>query len=158
MLRAVIVCLSLGGLALGGCATPEAQLSAAGTTRADVVRVLGEPKETWKLADGGELLLYPTGPLGTRTYRAEIAQDGRVREFAQTLNERGFSRLRIGATEEEVRKLYGKPALVTPFDRRQETGWDYRYVDQWGYPAVFHVVFDASRLVKQTMTVRIDGD
>ena len=53
-----------------------------------------------------------------------------------------FNGIRLGMTEREVERLLGRPDQTMRFSP-QAIAWDYRYMDTWGYFAVFSVTFDA---------------
>ena len=53
-----------------------------------------------------------------------------------------FAAIRVGMTQPEVERLLGRPDETMRFSR-DAIAWDYRYMDTWGYFAVFSVTFDA---------------
>lgn len=54
-----------------------------------------------------------------------------------------FARVQPPMTMGEVRALLGPPDETMAFPRSSTVAWDYRYMDTWGYFAVFSVTFDA---------------
>ena len=98
---------------------------------------------------------YPTGPMGRHTSLAEFDAGGRLLNFVDVLNDRGFARLDTGkSNQEDVRRLFGPPYRVIPFALKRVTAWDYRFTDAWLYPAVFSVIFNDRGVVVQTMQQR----
>lgn len=55
-----------------------------------------------------------------------------------------FQAIRVGMQQEDVRRLLGPPDDSMPFSHSNTVAWDYRYMDTWGYFAVFSVTFDAA--------------
>ena len=74
------------------------------------------------------------------------------------LNDDMLREIRPGQTREEVERLIGPPVRTMHFARLDHTAWDYRYVDTWGYPAVFSVTFDARGLVVSKISQRIERE
>ena len=67
-----------------------------------------------------------------------------------------FAAIRIGMTNDEVRRALGPPDDTMTFSRTT-VAWDYRYQDTWGYFAVFSVTFDAGRAVSRISIRTNDG-
>lgn len=72
------------------------------------------------------------------------------------LNDDILQEIRTGQTREEVARVIGPPVQTMHFPRLDHTAWDYRYVDTWGYPAVFSVTFDAQGRVVSKISQRIE--
>jgi hypothetical protein len=53
-----------------------------------------------------------------------------------------FSAVRLGMSQQEVERMLGRPDETMRFSR-DAISWDYRYMDTWGYFAMFSVTFDA---------------
>ena len=53
-----------------------------------------------------------------------------------------FGGVRLGMSQQEVVRLIGRPDETMRFSR-DAVSWDYRYMDTWGYFAMFSVTFDA---------------
>jgi hypothetical protein len=51
---------------------------------------------------------------------------------------------------EQVRKMLGKPMKVTPYALKQQTHYDWRYLNPPGAVMVFTVVFDQNLQVVST--------
>ena len=60
-------------------------------------------------------------------------------------------------TEQDILRMIGPPGKTMPFPLSNTHAWDYRYVDTWGYTAVFSVTFDARGVVLSKLTTRIEG-
>ena len=58
-------------------------------------------------------------------------------------SDKAFTRIELGMTQPEVRRLLGEPDGTMPFSRSRTLAWDYGYQDTWGYFAVFSVTFDS---------------
>jgi len=135
-------------LAAAGCA--NFQSLAPGMPEQQVKARVGAPSETWKSPGGGEVWEYPLGPSGRQTYMVALGSDRTVVEVRQVLSEEYFSRIRVGMSREDVRRLLGRPAEIATFPRRNEDIWTWRYLAQ-ATPMLFHVTFDGtSQAVKTT--------
>lgn len=110
-----------------GCA----QLGTVGlSTEAEVRARLGTPGMSWAEPDGGKLLEYSGQPNGTFAHLIAIGPDGRVREIRQAFTEDNFRRVVAGLTQDEVRRLLGKPEEIVRFRLRpDEEVWTWRIVD-----------------------------
>lgn len=144
------------GLILSGCASYDGRGLKPGMASADEVRrTMGEPALRWSEADGGSLWAYPRGPAGYHTFMVRLDAKGSLSSIEEVLNERGFSRIRIGkSNKDEVLKLIGPPWRETYFGSRKELAWDYRFLDAWAFSSQFHVVFDDAGVVRMTMQQR----
>ena len=78
-----------------------------------------------------------------------IGTDGRMSALRQVLTPENFARIRPGMAMEDVRKLLGKPAKVTPYPLKRETEWDWRWLQPPNTPMVFTAVMnDDQRVVR----------
>src|SRR5436309_9458224 len=104
-------------LALAACLAGCANLTAvsSGMPAQQVQAKLGAPETVRKNADGSEVWEYPGGPLGKQTYMVTLGSDRAVREVRQVLNDEYISRLRVGMSREEVRRLVGRPGEIGVF-------------------------------------------
>jgi hypothetical protein len=145
------------GLLLGACAAYDGSSLRAGVSSdADVRSVMGAPGAEYQAADGTTRLVYPHGPLGTQTYIVNVGLDGRVRDVTQALQDGTFYGIHAGLIERDILEMIGPPGEKMHFPRSNTTAWDYRYVDTWGYPAVFSVTFDADGVVVSKISRRIE--
>lgn len=152
----------IGGLAAAlllatGCATTALlNLQPGRSTEADVRRALGEPALTLPAGEGGRQLVYPTGPLGTQTWMAFLASDGRLVRLDQALSEDNMRRVGTGITSDEVLRIIGPPYRRTDFPNLGQVAWDYRTQDPWGYYVEYSVMVDRRGIVASTVSVRLD--
>ncbi len=147
-----------GALLLAGCASYSGYGLVPGTaTAADVRRTMGEPAQVCALAGGGYNWVYPRGPGGLHTFDVQLDKDGVLRSIENVLEERGFARVEPGkSTRQDILCIFGPPYVETYFPRRKELVWDYRFLDAWGYPSQFHVLYDDAGIVTTTMQIRED--
>ena len=118
---------------------------------------MGAPESVWKNADGSEVWEYPQGPLGTRTYMVALGPDRAVREVRQVLDEETISKLRVGMSRDEVRRLVGKPRDVGYSGRTDEEIWSWVYREWQVRKMELHVQFDRpSGTVKGISRFQVD--
>ena len=67
-----------------------------------------------------------------------------------------FGRVRPGMSRDEAQQVLGAPAEKMSFPRNGTESWDYRFVDTWGYTALFSVIFGADGRVTGTVTQRLN--
>ena len=142
-----------------GCASYSgAGLTPGTATEGDVRQAMGAPSNVLDNRDGGRRLVYPRGPLGTATFMADIGADGRLTAIRQVLNDDVFYRIQPGMTQDEVLYTIGPPGQTMGFPRTGNYAWDYRFVDTWGYVAIFSVTFDRNGIVVSKISQRIERD
>ena len=148
----------LATLALAsGCATYSGSGIQPGAPEAQVLSVMGPPAMEMRDPDGTRHLYYPKGPLGNHTYVADIGANGALDgEIRNVLGDGVFNGIRPGMTSDEVLRRIGPPREKAHFARSNQTSWDYKYQDAWGYEAIFSVTFDASGIVVSKFSKRID--
>jgi len=105
--------------------------------------------------DGMRLLYYPRGPLGNQTYVATLNSGGALVEVRNVLSDGTFNAIRPGMTEAQVLLMIGPPREKDFFSNLQQTAWDWKYLDAWGYESIFSVMFDKSGIVVSKFTKRI---
>ena len=146
-------------LVLASCAAYDGYpLRAGASTESEVRSVMGTPALEMPTNDGAKELYYPRGPLGGQTYIAEVGRDGVLRGVRQVLKDDIFYRIQPGMTQDEVLRMIGPPRERAHFPRQNQTAWDYKYVDNWGYPAIFSVMFDANGVVVSKFSRRIERE
>jgi hypothetical protein len=151
----IAVCLCLASL-LAACASYDGRgLRPGVATEAEVRGLMGPPAIEVAAVDGGKHLAYPRGPLGTTTFIADVGQDGILRGVRQVLNDDTFNGIRPGLTREDVLRRIGPPGETMQFSLSGNTAWDYRFVDTWGYIAVFSVTFNPGGIVVSKISRRI---
>ncbi|MDF3832494.1 hypothetical protein P3W85_05980 [Cupriavidus basilensis] len=116
----------------------------------DVRRQAGRPEIVWEEEGGGRRLEYPRGPEGATTWMVTIGADGTVRVIEQVLSAEHFARVRAGMSQDDIRRLLGKPTKVEAFALKQEEVWGYRWWESAQEKAFFNVHFDAGGKVTHT--------
>lgn len=120
----------MGMLSLPGCDPQNIkELEEGLSTEADVRARFGEPERIWAEPDGSRTFEYNRQPAGSRNYMITIGTDGRMSALRQVLAPHNFEKIRPGMDEEQVRRMLGKPAKITPYQLKQETDWDWNYID-----------------------------
>jgi hypothetical protein len=138
-----------------GCAGPG---SFVGRAEADLRAGMGPPLAEYRNPDGSRTLAYSYGQFSGQTYLADVDGTGSVRGVRQVLVEENFARLQPGMTRDEVLRLIGPPVDSMAFPRRAEISWEYRFIDTWGYRALFYVNLDERGIVVSKLTRRIEND
>lgn len=145
--------LLLAALLLGGCDVQRiSELEEGLSTEADVRQKFGNPEAVWDGAGGARIFEYNRQPAGQRNYQITIGPDGKMAALRQVLTPANFARVQSGMTTDEVRRLLGKPAKVTPFDRVGEIHHDWRYLEPPNTARVFTVVFSPDGRVVRTLS------
>jgi hypothetical protein len=144
-------------LALVACdAQRISELEEGVATEADVRTRFGEPEKVWDAPNGGRTFEYSRQPAGHKNYMITIGTDGKMSALRQVLTADNFAKVQSGMMMEDVRKLLGKPMKVTPYALKNETHYDWRYLD--GVNAsdskIFTVVFNADLRVVSTGSTR----
>ncbi len=141
-------------LALAGCDQQAIkELEEGVATEADVRARFGEPEKIWDAPDGGRTFEYNRQPAGHRNYMITIGADGKMSALRQVLTPQNFAKVQPGMMMEEVRKMLGKPARITPFERQGEVAYDWRYLESPNTHMVFTVFFDRDYRVLRTGSV-----
>jgi len=140
-------------LAVAGCdAQRISELEEGVATEADVRAKFGEPEKVWDAPDGARIFEYNRQPAGHRNYMITVGADGRMSALRQVLTPANFAKVQPGMAMEEVRKLLGKPAKVTPFELKREVHYDWRYLDAPNTSMLFTVVFNTDYRVVRTQS------
>jgi hypothetical protein len=138
--RALLLLLPI--LFAAGCASFSAINP--GASGQQVEKLVGAPASVWKNADGSEVWEYPQGPLGVETYMVTLGPDHAVREVRQVLSDETISKLHVGMSRDEVRRLLGKPRDIGFSSLNDEEIWSWRY-REWGVRNMeLYVQFDRS--------------
>ncbi|WP_431095273.1 outer membrane protein assembly factor BamE domain-containing protein [Polaromonas aquatica] len=143
-----------------------AELEEGVATEADVRARFGEPEKIWEAADMAETPLpgaaaapgartfeYNRQPQGQVNYMITIGADGKMSALRQVLTPQNFAKVQPGMRMEQVRKMLGKPMKVTPYALKQETHYDWRYLNPPSTARIFTVVFDRDLRVVSTGSV-----
>jgi outer membrane protein assembly factor BamE (lipoprotein component of BamABCDE complex) len=171
--RLLIVAVLAASLALAGCDDQQGQravqklkeffnavkpdalllkgLTPGVTTEAQIRSQMGKPETERTFTDGSKRLEYPRGPQGLNTYMVDIDRDGKLQAITQVLTAANFAKIQLGMSEDEVRRLLGKPGQVAVFPLKPETVWSWKWreggVTEEG---IFNVHFDAFHRVYTT--------
>ena len=157
-------------LGLVGCdAQRVAELEEGVATEADVRARFGVPEKIWDAADmastplpgaaaapGARTFEYNRQPAGMANYMITVGPDGKMSALRQVLNPSNFAMVLPGMPMEQVRKMLGKPMKVTPYALKQQTHYDWRYLNPPSTAMVFTVVFDQNLQVVSTASVDDD--
>lgn len=121
------------------------------TTEAEIRSQMGRPETERVYTDGSKRLEYPRGPMGNETYMVDIDANGRFTAATQVLTAATFAKIRPGMTEDEVRRLLGKPTEVARYPLKPETVWSWRWLeDGVNQDAFFNVHFGPDGIVYTT--------
>ncbi|MDH6591021.1 hypothetical protein M2165_000910 [Variovorax sp. TBS-050B] len=147
-LRATLLAAALAGLA--GCDPQRiGELEEGVSTEADVRARFGEPENIWDAPGNGRVFEYNRQPQGQKNYMITIGPDGKMSALRQVLTPENFAKVQPGMAMEDMRKLLGKPAKVTPYALRREYEWEWRWVQPPNSPMVFTAVLnDDQRVVR----------
>ena len=148
--RTLAVGLSL--LVLAGCDPQRiSELEEGVSTEADVRARFGTPEAVREAPGGGHTLEYNRNPAGHQNYMITIGADGRMSALRQVLHPGTFAKVRPGMSMEEVRRMLGRPALQD-FPLRQQSAWDWRWMDPPNTSMLFTVWFDRDLRVVSSQT------
>ena len=122
------------------------------STEADVRDRFGAPDNVWDEPGGARTFEYNRQPAGQVNYMITIGPDGRMTAVRQVLTPENFARVSPGMGMDEVRRLLGKPAKVTPYELKRETWADWRFGQAPNQALVFTVVYGPDHMVLRTQT------
>lgn len=122
------------------------------STEADVRDRFGIPENVWDEPGGARTLEYNRQPAGQVNYMITIGPDGRLTAVRQVLTPENFARVQPGMRMDEVRRLLGKPAKVTPYALKNETWAEWRFLKPPGEAQMFSVVHGPDHVVLRTQT------
>lgn len=136
----------IGVSLLAACAHPD--LLKAGMTRQELEQRFGVPAAMRHDA-GGDVLIYSSAPLGQRASAAHLDAQGRVASVEPLLNTEHFATIKVGDwNQHDVLTHFGTPAEISR--TRNYDVWSYRYRENETWDSLFHVMFDAAGIVRQT--------
>lgn len=132
-----------------------------GDSEQDLIAKRGQPAHRYK--DGGDQLLeYPLGPWGQKTYMARVGPDGKVISFEQVLTNQKFASIKVGeSTKEDVLRTVGSPVETSYLSLTDLEVWSYPYKESGVWNSVMHVHFDKSGVVRKMLNgpdLRFDPD
>lgn len=122
------------------------------STEADVRARFGMPENIWDGPGGERIFEYNRQPAGHQNYMISIGPDGRMTALRQVLHPGNFAKVQPGMMMEDVRKLLGKPMKRATYSLKNETAWDWRYLQPPNTFMVFTVWFDPDYRVLRTST------
>ena len=129
-----------------------------GRPEADLRSAMGPPLGEFANPDGSRTLAYSHGVYSGQTFLAEVDPAGTVRGVRQVLGEDNFQRVEPGMTRDDILRLIGPPVDSMSFPRKREISWEYRFIDAWGYRALFYVNFDERGIVVSKLTRRLENE
>lgn len=148
---ATVAALATSVFALLGCDQQKIDTLEEGlSTEIDVRKAFGEPMTIWPEPDGSRTFEYPRQPMGQRNYMITIGSDGVMTALRQVLTPHVFEQIQPGMTQEQVRRMLGKPAQRMTYQLKQETDWDWNWIDPPNQEMEFTVTFGANGTVKKS--------
>ena len=149
---AALAAAAISTLALVGCDEQKIkELEEGLSTEADVRAQFGEPERVWSEEDGSRTFEYNRQPAGAKNYMITIGTDGKMSALRQVLAPHVFAKIVPGMDEHEVRRMLGKPAKMMTFKLKQETDWDWNYIDPPNREMQFTVTFGPDGRVLRTL-------
>jgi hypothetical protein len=145
--------LLVAALGLAACDSKNiGELEEGVSTEADVRARFGQPENIWEApgAAGSRVFEYNRQPAGQKNYMITIGPDSKMSALRQVLTPENFARVKPGMMMEDLRKLLGKPAKVTPYALKRETEWEWRWVQPPNSPMVFTATLDDDQRVARS--------
>jgi hypothetical protein len=118
---------ALSVLVLYGCSGYAPHNTMLGSSRDQVIQVMGKPAIEISIPEG-HVMQYPRGPFGKHTYFVHLNPDDKVIRWTQVLVEKNFARIRPGMHRDEVVATIGESKAVFGLARDRGYVWNYRYV------------------------------
>ena len=151
---AALAAATLSLLVLAACDPQRiSELKEGVSTEADVRDRFGAPENVWDEPGGARTFEYNRQPAGQVNYMITIGPDGRMTALRQVLTPETFARVSPGMRMDEVRRLLGKPAKRMTFDLKQETDWDWNWIDPPNREMIFTATFGPDGRVKRSGSV-----
>lgn len=151
----MLTAVALGAAGLVGCDQQKIDKLEEGlSTEADVRAEFGEPAYVWNEPDGSRTFEYNRQPAGHRNYMVTIGADGKMASLRQVLAPHMFEKIQPGMTDEQVRRMLGMPAKRMRFALKQETDWDWKWIDPPNREMIFTVTFGDDGRVKRSASVQ----
>ena len=149
---AALAAAAISALALVGCDEQKIkELEEGLSTEADVRAQFGEPERVWSEEDGSRTFEYNRQPAGAKNYMITIGTDGKMSALRQVLAPHVFAKIVPGMDENAVRRMLGKPAKMMTVKLKQETDWDWNYIDPPNREMQFTVTFGPDGRVLRTL-------
>ena len=108
------------------------------------------------LADGATRLFFVQSIHEMNTRAVDLDAAGKVIRDVRVLTDERLGVMRSGITSEAVMAEIGPPYRKIVFERQNQTAWDYRYRDNWGYIVEFSVMLDTNNIVVSKVSRRIE--
>ncbi|MFX1672662.1 outer membrane protein assembly factor BamE [Paraburkholderia sp. A2WS-5] len=99
------------------------------STVEDVRRQAGKPEMVWEDDDGAQRLEYPRGPNGLTTWMLDFDANGKLVAMTQALTAGNIAQVVPGMTQDEVRRLLGKPATIAKYALSHEEVWSWHWAE-----------------------------
>ena len=125
--------------------TRLARLTEGESTEEDVRQLFGVPAAT-RTGAVGKGLVYPLGPEGPHTLLLKIDANGKYQGRENLLTRDNFNRVAAGQNGSDVRALLGPPGRTEKYALKQQTAWEWRFLDG-NNTRIFVVMFDAAGAV-----------
>ncbi|SAL73572.1 lipoprotein [Caballeronia terrestris] len=128
------------------------------TTEAEIRNQMGEPETARTFTDGSRRLEYPRGPAGTTTYMVDLDANGRFVAATQVLTAENIAKVRPGMSQDEVRRLLGKPTTVAEYPLKKERVWSWHW-EEGGVTrdAMFNAHFGPDGILTTTSRSEAEG-
>ncbi|MFT3812062.1 MAG: outer membrane protein assembly factor BamE [Acidovorax sp.] len=123
------------------------------STEVDVRDRFGAPDNVWQEADGSHTLEYNRQPMGHQNYMITIGPNGKMTALRQVLAPHNFEKVQPGMDQETIRRMLGMPAKRMTFQLKQETDWDWNWIDPPTREMVFTVTFGPDGRVKRSGSI-----
>jgi hypothetical protein len=134
------------------------QLRVGISSRADVLRLMGQPESSRKQESGpwagAEVLDYSGQPEGTQNWQVVVGTDDLVKEVRELLTPENFAQVFPGMRLDEVRALLGKPAKVNAYALSPHRFVEWRYLQPPNEVMVFTVEVDPQQRVVKAQSGR----
>lgn len=141
------VIILLSALFLSACAAYSPSNRMLGSSREQVIQIMGESYTELK-TPVGKVLIYPRGPFGKHTYFVYLNRNGIMESWAQVLDEKNFDRIKMGMSRDEVIATIGESKDTFGLGRDRGYVWNYRYVNSFCF--WFQIEFAGDDTVRST--------
>jgi outer membrane protein assembly factor BamE (lipoprotein component of BamABCDE complex) len=128
------------------------------TTEAQIRDQMGKPETERTFTDGSKRFEYPRGPAGTTTWFVDLDSNGRFVSATQVLTAANIAKVRPGMTQDEVRRLLGKPTTIAEYRLKKERVWSWHWLeDGVNRDAMFNAHFGPDGTVVTTSRSEAEG-
>lgn len=145
------LCALIAALGLPACdGYVQSQLKPGVSTAAEVRRLMGEPGTIWRNADGSRTWEYTRQPEGSECFMLTLGPDEVLKSMEQVITPENLARVTRGMSQDEIRRLLGKPRSVQTFALKREEVWDWKIGREVTTDQFFNVHFDLDGRVLTT--------